>query len=1388
VRLTSFYYDNHVNLTDAPTKGSLTKRVRWNGTSNPTPTDLYSYDTVGNLLTTTDPLNNITTITYDSLKVFPLTTSNALSHVVTTEYYGINGVSLNSGGYVGLWGQVKSVQDANNQKAYRVYDTFGRMIKSISPLDSVSFPTTIVEYTFTSQYSKVLTRQRRNPGVAGVIDTAAFYDGLGRHIQTKTETISATQFIIGGQTQYNSRGLPQYKYVPRFTSNNLTVMDPINTTQPRVKIDYDAMGRVLKTTNPNGTYSNTVYKGWRTEQYDERGARNDYTYDAYGRVKKVEEYGGYDGRSSVYPAIIYYWNSSTNYTYDSEGNLKTVVDTASNTTSINYDNLGRKTSMTDPDMGTWSYTYDLNGNLKTQTDAKGQVITFTYDALNRLKTKTSGTTLNVTYTYDDTVNSGFAKGRLSKVDYTGGSTRFVYDLLGREIQSVKTIDGQNYTVSRVYDNLNNVTKITYPDLSTVFYQYNSVGQLQAVSNDLAVMPPLVFNQTPNVQPQTMLARLKGIFSTPSLRAERSEAKQSKIATNKIASACGLAMTSVKETSNGMKEKVSKFYTAWVEPYVFGIATAEAAAPPTLFVKQITYNAMGQATRLEYGNGTVTTQTYDTTMFRLKRINTVNAQNVVLQDLNYTYDAIGNVRTIADAKNTATQTFSYDHRNRLLTAAEPSGYGSLSYSYASAIGNIGTKEGITYTYSKVNAGPHAVTSLSDGTAISYDVNGNMTAMIKTGDSKAFSYDVENRLIDVIKNSATLAQYFYDGDGGRVRKVNYSTAQAGNNTCFLAGTKILLADGTSKLIEEIKVGDMVASYDEKKMVKTSAKATAMFDSESAKEYLLINGSLKVTPNHMFYSQGEWKAIGKMAVGDLLLDENLNEVTIDKIEKIKSQNPIQVYNLEVEGEHNYFANGILVHNKLSYGSLSGGVNVTSGVVTNYVGSLYEETSAVGVNSVFLGSAKIATVSNNQVRFYFQDHLGSTNVVTDSAGASIELIEYKPFGEFARHEKYGGNANTAWYYFTGKPLDDETGLMFYGARYYSPLLGRFITPDTIVQAPMNPQTLNRYSYCGNNPVNHIDPSGHFWFVPFIIAAVKGAVIGATLGAATAAITGGNIGQGALFGAIGGAVFAGMGSIVQNAVRYATIPGGIGPMTAGASFSADMLGSIVGGAAAGAAGAGYLGADPLQGAGIGALSGGLFGGISRMPGTGWGGVGRIGLAGIAGGGISEVAGGSFIDGFIFAGSIASADFVYRAILVSKGYRLGATMETAKSSGEAKLKLDEKGEAKLIKTLNIDKPNTNNMGVPALPNESGGMFSVHFWASETGPVMNNMSKYLPGGNGLSHVHDITGNFLSTKLGNSINGVFLNFQTMPIAYGLNAVGAAINDVPGLIGLYEKYVGQ
>ncbi len=123
----------------------------------------------------------------------------------------------------------------------------------------------------------------------------------------------------------------------------------------------------------------------------------------------------------------------------------------------------------------------------------------------------------------------------------------------------------------------------------------------------------------------------------------------------------------------------------------------------------------------------------------------------------------------------------------------------------------------------------------------------------------------------------------------------------------------------------------------------------------------------------------------------------------------------------------------------------------------------------------AKQTPVSNPDEKrlFYHADHLGGTNVITDISGARVQLNEYDPWGKVSRTE---GNVDPEKR-FTGQILDPESGLYYYGARYYDPELGRFISPDPIVPSPGDPQSLNRYSYVRNNPVKYIDPTGHgFW------------------------------------------------------------------------------------------------------------------------------------------------------------------------------------------------------------------------------------------------------------------------------------------------------------------------
>jgi len=137
-------------------------------------------------------------------------------------------------------------------------------------------------------------------------------------------------------------------------------------------------------------------------------------------------------------------------------------------------------------------------------------------------------------------------------------------------------------------------------------------------------------------------------------------------------------------------------------------------------------------------------------------------------------------------------------------------------------------------------------------------------------------------------------------------------------------------------------------------------------------------------------------------------------------------------------------------------------------YVNQYYEKNLDTGVVTTYyyLGGWLVAMREGTNLKYMHQDHLSSTSVMTDTSGDSLGAIKYLPFGETR-----SGSVPTDKQ-FTGQRLDD-TGLYYYGARYYDPLIGRFISADTIVPDSKNPQALNRYSYCINNPLSCIDPSG---------------------------------------------------------------------------------------------------------------------------------------------------------------------------------------------------------------------------------------------------------------------------------------------------------------------------
>jgi len=176
-------------------------------------------------------------------------------------------------------------------------------------------------------------------------------------------------------------------------------------------------------------------------------------------------------------------------------------------------------------------------------------------------------------------------------------------------------------------------------------------------------------------------------------------------------------------------------------------------------------------------------------------------------------------------------------------------------------------------------------------------------------------------------------------------------------------------------------------------------------------------------------------------------------------------------------------LLHNHARYDGDGNRVQKSNGKLYWYGpgGEVLDESDASGNITdeyVYFAGLRIAhRDSSGNVYYYFEDHLGTSRIVTNATGTMCYDADFYPFGG----ERVYTNTCPQNYKFSGKERDAETGNDDFGARYYSSSLGRFTigdwsaVPVAVPYADMgNPQTLNLYAYVKNNPLRYTDPSGH--------------------------------------------------------------------------------------------------------------------------------------------------------------------------------------------------------------------------------------------------------------------------------------------------------------------------
>ena len=287
-----------------------------------------SYDAIGQVLTTTDPNNNVTTYAYDDAGRRS-TVTDALSHVTTFGYDAV--------------GNQTSVLDANSNTTSYTYDNANRRTQ-------VTYPDGKFETTGYDALGRVTSRTD-----AKGLTTQYGYDALGR-LTSVTDALN----------QVTSYGYDE-------VGNRITQTDA-NTHS--TGYNYDQRGRRTQRTLPMGQTESYTYDaaGNVLTRTDFNGKTTTYTYDAANRLLTKTPDASFNA-----PPVV--------YTYNSHGQRFTMTDASGTTTWNGYDNNGHPTSIGRPlgQVGVGiSYTYDKAGNL---TQISGQTtVNYGYDALNRLST------------------------------------------------------------------------------------------------------------------------------------------------------------------------------------------------------------------------------------------------------------------------------------------------------------------------------------------------------------------------------------------------------------------------------------------------------------------------------------------------------------------------------------------------------------------------------------------------------------------------------------------------------------------------------------------------------------------------------------------------------------------------------------------------------------------------------------------------------------------------------------------------------------------------------------------------------------------------------------------------------------------------------------------
>ena len=1022
-------------------------------------TTTYTYDPTGLLISITDPLRLVTTLTYNgdllSNIIDPAGRMTTFQHDAIGNLIEITDPD-NTRRIFGYDPNHRMTLQTSKRRFDTIYeyDAAGRHINSILPDDttrqvSSSQAVALIDAT-TSQGTQANPAPIMRPSDA----VSSFTDGNGNPITFSTDRFGAgtdSSDAIGRRSTIerdedgnpvrivNGNGaVSTMEYDDR--GNLLTLTEAVGTSlEAQTKFEYDSVfNQVTKIIDEldhqtlfeiDPTNGNVISITRVVGQPDDTSGESDdiitfFTYTPEGLIDTVTDPLGritnndYDTQGRLI-SVTFAKDTSDEATqqfeYDSfttagkAGLVTASIDENGNRTQFVYDDMNRVTQVTEPDPdGTGPlqppvtiFAYDTEGNLFTTTDARQNTTTREYDELNRLTKIIDANGIDSTFGYDDAGNLTLV------IDPLGHLTQNFYDARNR---LMKTIDPESGVTEFGYDDENNLTSVTDPETNQTQFVYDDRNRLTQEIDPLTHVIQFAYDDADNLISQTdRIGRIRN----------------------------------------------------FVYDYLDRLTTETWKNPDTTVVNTIglTYDDVGNLLT-STDNFSALTLTYDNRN-RVKTTNnagTPEAPNVVL---NFTYDDFGNVLMVSDVINNipgAINTAIYDPLNRMTRITQTNapggtgisdkrvdiGYNELGqFDSINRLSDLDAMQPVVGSAFAYNDNLNRLTDLSHsnstGTvssfAFKYDDASRITQITDVDGQTDYTYDKTDQLATATHTDPANPDesYTYDSNGNRANShlhgFGYVTGPA--NRLESDGTFSYQYDDEGNMISRTEIvtgASRIFIYDHRNRLTNVTDEDSLGNETLNSMYIYDTLNRRIT-----------KAVdtdGRIANGGGPLGEQVTHFVYDREDVI----------LEfIDDDGTVGPNAPTLDKRIFHGPITDQV---------------------------LAEEKVGT--SEGVHWLLTDHLGTTRDLMDNSGNIINHLIYDSFGNMVVQS----NPNiTTRYRFTGREWEPESSLYYFRARHYAPNIGRFLQGDPIRFIGGN---TNIYSYVSNNPLLLVDPSGLVEIDPF--------------------------------------------------------------------------------------------------------------------------------------------------------------------------------------------------------------------------------------------------------------------------------------------------------------------